>query len=109
MDGGEGNEDAAVTPEVPAGLSVWQAVLNDHTHGQLDDAFGISCFRLGDIVVFGIEYRAALLAAMLRIGDADVAGPVKRMASEIMDGSLNDFMARSFSCAARARPVAEVP
>lgn len=41
LDGGEGNEDPVVTPEVPTGVAIGQAVLGYHAHGELLDAAGV--------------------------------------------------------------------
>lgn len=93
---------------MPACLSIRQAVLDHHAHGEFADALCISGFGCGDIIMLGIEDLAAMLAAVLRIGDADVARLIELWISQIMDGSLHNFMTRSFSSAAWTRSVAEV-
>ena len=55
LDGGAGDEDAVVAPEVPGGRLVGQAVLGDQADGQILDAAGVLALGPGQVGQVGGE------------------------------------------------------
>src|SRR6266853_1547416 len=72
LDGGVGDEDSVVAPQVPAGGLVGQAVLGDKTDGPLLDTTGVLAVRQSQIGDVDGEATATAKAAMPREGDDQV-------------------------------------
>src|SRR5271156_5199543 len=72
LDGGEGNKNPLIAPQVPAGGLIRQAVLDDEAHGQGNDTMRVAGFGQ---CVFGrvrCEVSAAVGAVMLRVDQMEV-------------------------------------
>src|SRR5262245_25241432 len=69
---------------MPAGSSIGQAILDDQTHGQGNNAMRV--VRVGPSVVggVGVEKDPALMAAVLRVEEVDVAGPPGDQITDVM-------------------------
>jgi hypothetical protein len=65
LDGGEGDKDSMITPQVPTGGLIRQAILHDQTHGQGNDAVGVVGFGQRVFGRVGVEESVALGAAVL--------------------------------------------
>src|ERR671933_1210611 len=72
LDGGKGDKDAVVAPEVPAGGTVGHAVLDHQPHRQIDHAVRVVTGRWRQIREVGAKVLATLGAVMLRIGDHEI-------------------------------------
>ena len=105
LDGGEGDEDPMVSPEVPTGGLIGQAVLHDQPNGQRHDPMGIEGLGRGQVGHVGGEIVAALSAVMLGIGELDVAGPAPQRVAEIMQGAGKDPIPGAGLAASRTRPM----
>src|SRR5262245_66056473 len=72
---------------MPAGSSIGQAVLDDQTHGQGNNAMRV--VRVGPSVVggVGVEKDPALMAAVLRGEEGDVAGPPGDRITDVMQNT----------------------
>jgi hypothetical protein len=72
VDGGEGDKNPVIAPQVPAGGLIRQAILDDESHREGNDTMGV--VRLGQGVVghVRVEVLAAARATMLRVDKVDV-------------------------------------
>jgi hypothetical protein len=113
LDGGVGNKDTVVPPEVPAGVAVGQAIFGDQTDGQLLDAAGVLAVGQSQVGEITGEATATAEAAMTGASDNQVkglAGP--GIAAEVMQGAAAHGIATGAMATARARarrPVAAAP
>ena len=64
LDGGVGDEDAMISPQVPTGRPIRQTVLRDEAHGQLLDATGVEALGECEVGQVGGEVAATGSAAM---------------------------------------------
>jgi hypothetical protein len=112
LDGGVGDEDAVIAPQVPTGDLVGQAVFGDKTNGPLLDPAGIVAIgqsQIGDVTG---ETAAAIEAAMARESDHQINGVVGPSITEVMEGTASDSIPAGAAATARAgsrRPVATMP
>ena len=89
LDGGEGDEDAVIAPQVPTGRLIRQAVLHHQPHGQGDDAVGVVALGQGQVRHVGVEVGVALGAVVLRVGELDVARPLKHQVAQVVQRPLD--------------------
>ena len=64
LDGGEGDEDAVVAPEVPRRRPIRQAIFDDQTHREGDDTVGVVATRRSEVREVGAEIQAAATATV---------------------------------------------
>jgi hypothetical protein len=112
LDGGVGDEDAVITPQVPAGSLVGQAIFSDETDGPLLDTACVSA--VGQSQVGGIDGEAAATAeaAMTREGDNQVNRTVGPSITEVVEETRAHGVATGAVATVRAgsrRPVAAAP
>src|SRR5512138_3917617 len=69
LDRGKGHKHSVVSPQMPAGRPVGQAVLNHQPYRQIDHTMGVVPARRCQIGQVRIKVLATLGAVMLRIGD----------------------------------------
>jgi hypothetical protein len=112
LDGGIGDEDAMITPEVPTGRSVGQAIFGNQTDGPLLDAAGVQA--VGQSQVGNIDGKATATAEAAMAGERDnqIDGPLGPGIAEVMQGAEAHGIttgtvgtARTGSC----RPAAAMP
>src|SRR5262245_23593046 len=72
LDGGKGDKDAVVTPEMPARWTVGQAILDHEPYRQIDHTMGVLTARGCQIGEVRLKVRAALRTIVLRIGDHEI-------------------------------------
>ena len=109
LDGGIGYEDAVVTPEVPTGGSVGQAIFGDQTDGPLLDTLSVPGVRRSQVGEITGEATVTAEAAMAGESDNQVNGVVGPGITEVMEGTGADGIATGAMATARAesrRPVA---
>jgi len=70
---------------MPRGRPVRQAVLDDQADGQGHDTARVVALRQGQVVHVRVEIEVALGTAMLRVGDANIAGAAGGRVSQIME------------------------
>jgi len=104
LDGGVGDEDPMITPEVPTGGAIRQSVLDDQTDGQPLDAAGIQALGRGEVGQVGGEATAATATAMPREGNEQVAGPLGAGIAEVMEATCIQGIAAGTPTTAWARP-----
>jgi len=78
LDGGEGDEDAMVAPEVPAGGLTGQVVLHHQPDSQRHDPIGVVGLGRGQVRHVGSEVAVTPGAIMLGVGEPDLTGPALR-------------------------------
>src|SRR5436305_1079684 len=104
LDGGIGDEDAVVTPQVPAGRLVGQAIFGDQTDSPLLDAPRVPAVRHSQVGGITGEAAAAAEAAMAGESDNQVNGVVGPGITEVVEGTGANGIATGAMAAARARP-----
>jgi hypothetical protein len=112
LDGGPGDKDAVVTPEVPTGCSVGQAVFGNKTDSQLLDAAGVQAVGQRQVGHVTGEATTAVEAAMAGESDDQVNGAVRAGIAEVMEGTSAHGIATGAVTTAPAgsrRPVATAP
>jgi hypothetical protein len=60
LDGGKRDKDAVITPQMPTGRAVGQAIFDHQTHGHVDHPMGVMTPWRGQIGEVDIEVFAAL-------------------------------------------------
>jgi len=93
-----------IAPQVPAGNSVGQRVLDDQTHGQPLNAAGVQALRRGEVGQVGGEATAAAAAAMPGEDNEQVAGPLGARIAEVVEASRIQGVSAGPPAAARAGP-----
>src|ERR1700693_2601402 len=112
LDGGVGDEDAVVAPQVPTGNLVGQAIFGDQTDGPLLDTAGVSAVRQSQVGDIDGKATATLEAAMARESDHHVNRPIDPSITEVVEGTRAHGKAAGAVVTARARscqPVATAP
>jgi hypothetical protein len=77
-----------VSPEMPTGGAVGQAVLHDQAHRQADNAVGVVGLRSCQVGHIGVEKLATLAAVVLRVGEVNIAGSSGNEISQLMERAL---------------------
>jgi hypothetical protein len=112
LDGGVGDEDAMITPEVPTGRSVGQAIFGNKSDGPLLDAAGVQAVGQSQVGNIDGKATATVEAAMTRESDNHIDGPLRPSIAEVMQGARADGVTTGAVATARAgscRPVAAAP
>ena len=102
LDGGEGDEDPVVTPQVPGGRLVGQAVLGDQSDGQVLDAARVVALGQGQVGQIGREEEVAVAAVVPGEGDDQVDGASGAAVAQVVQGALCAGVACGAAAAARA-------
>jgi hypothetical protein len=72
LDRGKGDKHPVVTPQVPAGGTVGQAILDHEPHGEVHHAVGVLTARWCQIGEVGTKVLATLRTVMLGIRDEQI-------------------------------------
>src|SRR5712691_5349592 len=72
LDRGKGNKHPVVSPQVPAGGTVGQAIFDHQSHRQIHHAVGVLTARWRQIRQVSIEVLTTLRTVMLRIRDHEI-------------------------------------
>ena len=108
LDGGEGDEDAVVAPEMPTGDLIGQAVFHHQADGHGDDPGGVMAAWWGEVGHSGVEVAVASGAVVLGVSNVEAAWAVAEKAAEVVQRAVSAAMAVTGTVAARARPAAVV-
>src|SRR5215831_5474971 len=73
LDGGKGDKDAVVAPEVPTRGPVGQAIFDHQPYRQIHHAVGILSARWRQIREVSVKVLATLRTVVLRIGNDEIA------------------------------------
>src|SRR5262245_61116825 len=98
-----------VTPEMPTGRLIGQAVFHDESDGQRDDAMGVMAFGQGVVGHVRVEVPTAASATMLGVTDFDVARAAGDQVPHVVEDSQACAAAETGFATYRARPMSEVP
>ena len=91
-----------VTPQVPAGSLVSQAVFGHQADGQLLDAAGVQAFGQGQVGQLDAEAATAAGAAMLGVADNEIDGAIRAWVAQVMQGTRGNRVAAGVAAAAAA-------
>ncbi|MBV8399510.1 MAG: hypothetical protein JOZ17_12330 [Acetobacteraceae bacterium] len=112
LDGGVGDEDAVLAPQVPTGVAVGQAIFRDKTDGTLLDTASVQAGGPSQVRDITGEAATAAEAAMAGESDHQVNRAVSPSITEVMEGAGGHGIAACAVTTARAgsrRPVATAP
>src|SRR5262245_64365030 len=87
LDGGKGDEDAVVAPQVPGSGLVGQAVLGDQADGQVLDPAGVLALGPGQIGQLSPEEAVAVGAVVLGESDQQVDGVARTQVAQVVQGA----------------------
>jgi esterase/lipase superfamily enzyme len=77
-----------IAPQVPTGGLIGQAILDDESHGQRNDAMGVVSSRQGVVGHVRVKVFATARATMLRVDEVNVARtPRNQVAHVVKDTS----------------------
>src|SRR5262249_56457779 len=102
LDGGEGDEDPVVAPQVPLGRLVRQPALGDEPDGQVLDAAGVAALGPGQVGQLGREEEVTVGAVMPGEGDDEVDGAAGPWVAQVAQGARGDGVAAGTAATARA-------
>src|SRR5947199_5498540 len=102
LDGGPGDEDPVVAPQVPLRRLVGQFILGDEPDGQILDAPGVVAPGVGQVGQVGGEEEVAVRAVMPGEGDDDVDGSAGARVAQVVQRAGGGGVAAGTSAAARA-------
>src|SRR5262245_34565247 len=109
LEGGVGDEDAVVAPQVPAGGLVGQTVLGHQPDSQLLDAAGVQAFGESQVGPIDAEVTTAVGAAMLGVGNHQINRAVGARVAQIVQGARGNSVATGAVTAAAATASRVVP
>jgi hypothetical protein len=109
LDGGEGDKDPVIAPEVPAGGLIGQAILDDESHGKADDAMGVMGFGQGVVGHVRVEVLSTTRATMLGVDNMDVARPASHQVANVMQDPLARSATKTGSATRRTGAMREIP
>src|SRR3954466_4607406 len=104
LDGGVGDEDAVVAPQVPTGGLIRQTVLGHQADSQPLDAAGVQAFGQSQVGQIGAEVAIAVVAAMFGVGDDKIDGAVRARVAQVVQSARGNRVAASAAVAAPATP-----
>src|SRR5262245_63325400 len=87
LDGGVGDEDPVVAPQVPTGGLIGQAIFSDQTDGPSLDTASVPAVRQSQLGDIDGEATATAEAAMAREGDDQVNGAAGPGITEVVEGT----------------------
>jgi hypothetical protein len=85
LDGGKRDKDTVVAPEVPAGGTVGQAILDHEPHGEVHHAVGVLTAGWCQIGEVRAKVLATLRTGVLRIGDHKITRTPQVEIPQIME------------------------
>jgi hypothetical protein len=109
LDGGVGNKNSVVAPEVPAGGLIGQAVLHDEPHGQGNDAMRVVGFGQGIVGHVRVEVFATARATMLRVYEVNIVRPTRNQVAHVVQDASACSAAETRLVATRTGAMREVP
>jgi hypothetical protein len=109
LDRGEGDKNAMVAPQMPAGGLIGQAILHNEAHGQGNDAMGVMGLGQGVVGHVGVEMLPTAGATMLGVHKVDVTWPTGHQVANVMQNSLARSAAKAGLATKGTRAMREVP
>src|SRR5262245_51201551 len=101
LDGGPGDEDAVVTPQVPPRRLIGQAILGDEADGQFLHAASVLALGPGQVRQGGGEVEVAVGAVVPGEGNGKIDGAVTPQVAEVVQHSSGGGVAAGAGTAAR--------
>src|SRR6266536_2218963 len=90
-----------VSPEVPTGGTIRQAILDDHANRQGNDAMRIVTSWRCQVRHVGVEILFALGAIVLRVPEVDIAGTPRDQITHVMQHAFHATIAVGVLAAVR--------
>src|SRR5260370_6055189 len=112
LEGGKGDKDAVVAPQVPTGSLVGQAIFGDQADGPLLDTTRVLAVRQSQVGKITGEATATAEAAVAGEGDDQVDRAIRPNIPEVMEGTGTHRVTAGAVGTTRAgacRPVAAAP
>jgi hypothetical protein len=109
LDGSIRNKNPVITPQVPAGGLIGQAVLHNEPNGQCNDTMGVMGLGQGVVGHVRVEVLPAASATMLRVDDVDIARATSNQVSHVMQNAFACTVAEAGLVADRTTATPEVP
>jgi hypothetical protein len=108
LDGGEGDENPMIAPQMPAGCLIRQAILDDEAHGQRNDAMGVMGFGQSLVGHVSVEVFATCAAVMLGVGDMNIPRSPQYEIPDVVQHPLPRAIPIARSAAPRTNPMVEI-
>jgi hypothetical protein len=109
LDGGVGNENAVIAPQVPTGGLIGQAVLDDESHRQGDDPMRVMGFGHGVVGHVRVEMFPAMRATMLGVNEVDVAWPTGNQIADVVQNPTAGSAPETRFVTTRTGTMGEIP
>src|SRR5712692_8664092 len=93
LDRGKGHEDAVVSPQVPAGWPVGQAVFDHQAHRHLDHTMRIMAAWQGQIGQIDVEVLMTFRTVVVRVRDQEVNRTTRVQIPKVVQRTLPVFVA----------------
>ena len=103
------DEDAMVTPQMPTGGLIGQAVLHHQAHGQRHHPVGIVGLGPGQVRHVGVEVLTAVGAMMLRIAEMDLTWPPRDPVPQVAQQTGDHSVSGATLAATGTRSTFEIP
>jgi hypothetical protein len=97
-----------VTPQVPGGRSVRQAVFDNQAHGQRDNPLRVAATRWGEIGQISTEVTLAARTMVSRVDHLQIAGAVVEQAADVVQDAPAEVIPVTAMTATGAGTPAEV-
>jgi hypothetical protein len=97
-----------IAPQVPAGGLIGQAVLNDQSDRQRNDAMRVMGLGQGVLGHVGVEVFPATRATMLRVHEVNSARPPGNQIAHVMEDASGCSAAKTGLATTRTRAMGEV-
>jgi hypothetical protein len=97
-----------IAPEVPAGSLIGQAVLDDESHGQGNDAMSVVPLGGSQVGSVGVEILAAFAAVMLGVGEVNIPRAPGDKITDVVQHAVPRSIPIAGLAAPRTAPMLEV-
>jgi hypothetical protein len=109
LDGGVGDENALIAPQMPTGGLIRQAVLDDESHGHADNTVSVVGLGQGVVGHVRVEMLPTARAMMLRVDQMNLARPPSHDVADVVQDALSGSAAKTGFAATGTRSMREVP
>jgi hypothetical protein len=109
LNGGEGDKDAMIAPEMPGRRTVRQAVFGHEAHGQQHDTTGVAGVRIRQVEGVGAKIAVTGGAVVLREGEGDNARATRGQVAQVVEPSGTDPIPIGRVATNGTAPMREIP
>jgi hypothetical protein len=108
LDGGEGDKNPVIAPQMPTGDLIGQAVFDHQPDCQGNDAMGVVGFGQSIVGHVRVKELAALGATVPRVNELDVARPGGNQVADVMQDAGSHTVSKASFPTERTRAMFEV-